>query len=288
MVHTVKLALYGMGDKTVLATDQQLREAGQEIEKLQRWFPQLQVSVEENDKTWRALSHNLCSVAAHALELYDADHPNRYMADHLHAAGKSVRAPSGEHALCAERKRATAELRAFNERIRGARALHSECVAALKEREYYSAKVEAMRVNEGRKKKVSEREVDRRLRNEMKLSETEAAVRYGWQRLADEVRDVEACKGDVLELVVLAFVRTQDYYFGRNPMGPTLAVFRRRPAWKRLSGCALKEGAHRRTACGDRDGATAPPPSEVNDDAQRRHRSAGPRLFSRVSARTGT
>lgn len=285
-MHNVKVALYGLGDKTVLATDQRLRETGETIEKLQRWFPQLQVSIEENEKAWRCVGHNIQTVAEQAQQVYNSEHANRYMLDQLHAAGVCVRPPTGEHGLHAERSRAMSELRAFNERIRELRKLHTECVGALKEKEYYHAKVEAMRVNEGRRKKVTEREVDRRLRNEMKLSEMEMHVRYRWQRLGEEVGEVEDGTERVLELVLLAFARTQDYMFSRNPMRPTLAVFHRSEGPVR-GAVGQDEEAHRRTACEEVDGLAAPPPSESSERVRRRHQSAGPRLFSKVSGKAG-
>lgn len=269
MLHSVKVALSGLGDKSVLATDQRLREADQTITQLQRWFPQLQVSVDENDKTWSTLGFNIRTVARQAQEIYAPDHPNQYMLDHLHAAGESVRPPSREHALASERGRASAQLRAFNERIREVRGLQNECVVALKEKEYYHTKVETLRVNEGRKKKVTERDVDKRLRNETKLSEVEGQLRFKWERLQQELEDVEASKESVLELVMLAFARTQDYYFGRNPMGPALSVFKSRTQTQEPSPIAVDQpevfDAHRRTVCDDDDSPCAPPPSEITE-----------------------
>lgn len=270
MLHTVKVALSGLGDKSVLATDQRLREADHTITQLQRWFPQLHVSVDENEKTWSTLGHNIRSVSQQAQEVYAPDHPNQYMLDHLRAAGESVRPPSREHALASERGRASAQLRAFNEKIREVRNLHSECVSALKEKEYYHTKVETLRVNEGRKKKVTERDVDKRLRNEMKFSDVEGQLRFTWERVQQELEDVEACKESVLELVLLAFVRTQDYYFGRNPMGPALSLFKPQtetqgPSPTGVDQREMFDHSHRHTVCDDDDDPTAPPPSEITE-----------------------
>lgn len=278
VLHNVKVALSGLADKTVLATDQCLREADHTITQLQRWFPQLQVSVEENEKTWSRLGFNIRNVAKHAQEIYAPEHSNQYMLDHLQAAGESVRSPTREHALYSERGRATTQLRAFNEKIREVRSLHSECVTALKEKEYYHTKVETLRVNEGRKKKVTERDVDKRLRNEMKFSDVEVQLRLKWERLQRELEDVEACKESVLELVLLTYIKMQDYYFGRNPMGPVLSIFKQKsetegPSPTRIDQRGTFDDVHRRAICEDEDeDPTAPPPSEVTEMRESRSR----------------
>lgn len=224
MLHGIKLAISGRGDKALLATDQRLREADHTVEELHRWFPQLQVAVEENEKIWSSVGFNMRTIARTMQKVYAAHHGIQYTLDHLHAAGEQVTKPARDHSLSAERAHAHAELRTFNDRIRQLRALQSDCVAALKEKEYYHTKVETLRVNEGRKKKVTERDVEKRLRNEQKLSEVEAELRFKWEKLQRELEEVEHSKETVLELVLVSFVHTQQYFFERNPMGPVLSL----------------------------------------------------------------
>lgn len=98
-----------------------------------------------------------------------------------------------------------------------ARSLQNECVAALKEREYYAAKVESLKCGEEkRKKKVSERDVERRVRNEGKLEEVEDGLRCKWERLQRELGDVELGKDAVVGQVLSCFVRLQIWFFERG------------------------------------------------------------------------
>lgn len=230
MLHTVKLALSSLGEKELLATDQRLQEADQTLAELQRWFPQIQVAIEENEKTWTTLGYNIRTLSRSAQEIYPTEHPIQYILDHLHTAGSEVVLPGRNHALYEPRARAACDLRAFNDRIRELRSLQMGCVAALKEKEYYHAKVETLRVNEGRKKKVTERDVDKRLRNEQKLAEVVNELNFKWDRLQKELAAVEAEKGELMEDLLWTFVRTQQYFFELNPTGAALSLLaNRRP-----------------------------------------------------------
>lgn len=230
MLHTVKLALSSRGEKELLATDQRLQEADQTLGELQRWFPQIQVVVEENEKNWTTLGYNIRTLSRNAQEIYPTEHPMQYVLDHLHMAGSEITAPGRNHALYEQRARAASSLRAFNDRIRELRSLQMGCVAALKEKEYYHAKVETLRVNEGRKKKVTERDVDKRLRNEQKLAEVVNELNFKWDRLQKELAAMDGEKGELMEEVLWAFTRTQQYFFELNPMGVALSLLaNRRP-----------------------------------------------------------
>lgn len=224
MLHTVKLALSSRGEKELLATDQRLQEADQTLAELQRWFPQIQIAIDENEKTWTTLGYNIRALSRNAQEIYPTEHPIQYILEHLHTAGSEVVLPGRTHALYEPRARAASDLRAFNDRIRELRSLQIGCVAALKEKEYYHAKVETLRVNEGRKKKVTERDVDKRLRNEQKLAEVVNELNFKWDRLQKELAAVEGEKGELMEDVLWAFARTQQYFFQLNPMGVVLSL----------------------------------------------------------------
>lgn len=224
----MKLKLSTRGDRQLLATDQRLREADNTVSELQRWYPQLQVLVEENEKAWATLAHNLRKTSRVAQQTYPAEHGLHYVLDHLHEAGTEIKAPKRGHTLYEERARVAAELRALNDRIRELRMLQMGCVAAVKEKEYYLVKVESLRVNEGRKKKVTERDVDKRLRNEQKLAEVVSDLSWKWERLMSMLERVQGEKGEIVERVMWAFVRTQRYYFDLDPMGVVLTLMRER------------------------------------------------------------
>lgn len=229
MLHSVKLALSSSrSDKAFLSADQRLREADDTITQLQRWFPQLQVAVEDNEKTWETVGYTVRKVSTVAQQTFPTEHPLQYMLDHLHAAGVEITTPTRSHELYEQRARAAANLRAFNDRIRELRNLQMGCVAALKEKEYYNAKVETLRVNEGRKKKVTERDVDKRLRNEQKLAEVANEVNFKWQRLQKELAEVESEKERIVEDVLWMFVKTQGYFFGLNPIGVAASLLESR------------------------------------------------------------
>lgn len=228
MLHGLKLVMNGRGDRTVLDSDARLRDADKVISELQRWFPQLQVAVEENEKTWATLGYNLRTVSATSQEIYSESHAMQPMLEALLGAGKQVMPPAAGDRLAEERTQSFAELRAFNDAIRELRTLQSECVGALKNKDYYANKVETMRVNESKKKKVTERDVEKRLRNEQKLNEVTSELSYKTDKLQRELDAATERKESVLNLTLHAFIHTQNHYFGRNPMPHVVAALPRR------------------------------------------------------------
>lgn len=224
MLHGLKLALSGRGEKSILETNLHLKDADRTISELQRWFPQLQVGIEENEKAWATLSYNIRTMASNAQEIYKENHDIHHTLDALHAAGEHIVKPPATDALQEERVKSFSALRAFNDTVRDLRALQTSCVAALKNKDYYETKVETMRVNEAKKKKVSDKDVDKRLRNEHKLKQVVGELTFKMDRLERELTSVLQNKERVLEIVLSTYVLSQNYYFGRNRMQPVVSL----------------------------------------------------------------
>lgn len=227
MLHGLKVAMHGRNEKTVLGTDARLQEAGRKLCILQAQFPGLEAAVEENERMWARLGFSIRSVARAAQESYPGVHAMQFVLDRLHVAGERIVPPGKGEGLHEERGRVFGELRVFNEGIRRLRGLHVGCVGALKELEYYRGKVEGIRVAEGRKRKVTEKDVERRLRNEVKLREVGAGLRFKWERLERELEEIELREEGVLDSVVWCFVHSQEWFFGRNGIQEVIAVAER-------------------------------------------------------------
>ncbi|PXF43182.1 hypothetical protein BWQ96_07126 [Gracilariopsis chorda] len=229
MLHGIKLALSAKGDRVLLETNQRLREADRVLTELRRWFPQLQAAFEENQKIWTSLAYNISTIAKTAQEVYHEHHKLQLPLDSLASAGDCVLTPVGGKAIHDERTRAVDELRAFNDCIRQLRAEQMECVSALKNKEYYSSKLETIRANESKKKKkVTDREADRRLRNEQKLRDYSTQLAYQTDKFHNELHKALDKKELLLEMVLTSYVRTQDFYFALNPMPAVLSVMQSR------------------------------------------------------------
>lgn len=224
MLHGIKMAMTRRDEKAVLGSDEKIAAVTSSLTELQAWFPQLQVAVEDNEKIWSKLGFNLQTVSATAREIYAETNPMQIMLASLQDASGKVMRPDASEDLDGQRLRASGELREFNERIRALKLLHTDCVQTLKNKDYYKSKVETMRLKENEKKKnLSDREVEKRLRNEQKLNEVTAELSFKSEKLGIELDDLLAKKDRVLGLVLESYVHTQNYYFGRNPMPHVLA-----------------------------------------------------------------
>lgn len=229
MLHGIKLALSAKGDRVLLETNQRLREADRVLTELRRWFPQLQAAFEENQKIWASLAYNISTIAKTAQEVYHEHHKLQLPIDSLASAGDCVLTPVGGKVIHDERTRAVDQLRAFNDCIRQLRAEQMECVSALKNKEYYSSKLETIRANESKKKKkVTDKEADRRLRNEQKLRDYSTQLAYQTDKFHNGLQKVLDKKELLLELVLSSYVRTQDFYFSLNPMPAVLSLLQTR------------------------------------------------------------
>lgn len=224
MFHGIKLAVIGRGDRTVLQTDERLFEAHHVLSELQRWFPALQAAVEENDKTWASLAYNIKHVGTTAQEIYHDEHPMQNALDIMTtctisaARGEPFEEPGHETA------QAKQELRAFNEQIRSLQVLKGECLAVLKNKDYYLSKVESIRQAEARRKRSTDRDIDKRVRNEQKLSEANGELLFKSEKLSRELEITLLRKERVLNAVLSAFVSTNHVKFSRNPMASVLAA----------------------------------------------------------------
>lgn len=227
MLHGIKLAISRRGEREIIDSDQQVREADKLLTQLQRWFPQLQALIDENEKIWASLGYNICSVANTAQQVYDDENGIHFMLQSLYSAGDTLISPIGYISIFEERRIASIELRTFNENIRQLRILQTDCVTVLKNRTYYVNKLKNIRQNEGKKtksKKISERDTDRRVRNEQKLADYSNQAFYQVERLRKELEMVINRKEIVTGLVLSSYIRTQDFFLGRNPMPPVLSL----------------------------------------------------------------
>lgn len=231
MLHGLKLAISNRaGARAIIDTDQRVKEADKILTDLQRWFPKLQAAIDENEKTWAKLGYNMCTISKTAQEILEEDNTMHYTLHSLYGAGESVLKPLGSDALSDERSRSNAELRSFNDNVRTLRGLQQECVAALRNKDYYTTKVESIRTNENRKKnRMTDRENERRLRNEEKLNDYTMEANFKADKLQVELEKVVSRKQHVLECAVGCYVRTQDMFFGRNPMSPVATLLAHSP-----------------------------------------------------------
>ncbi|KAI0566796.1 hypothetical protein FGB62_6g134 [Gracilaria domingensis] len=225
MLHELKLAFSAKADKALLETDQRLRDADRILTELRRWFPQLQAAFEENEKIWASLAYNICTMAKTAQQVFSEKHPMQAPLDQLSAAGQCVLKPAAGDALHDERARTVAELRAFNDCIRLLRDTQMDCVSALKNKQYYASKLETIRSTEtARRRKITDKEAERRLRNEQKLTDYSTQLAFQTEKLQTELQKALAKKQLLLEMVMNTYVRAQHFYFSLNPMQSILPL----------------------------------------------------------------
>lgn len=225
MLHGIKLAMNGRGAGDLLENDKGIAYAQRVVTDLLRWFPQLQAAVEENDKTWCTLGYNMKTVASTAQEIYGEQHPMMVMLESLQSASAKVASVQG-HELEDERAKASTELREFNECLRSLRTLQEECVQTLKNKMYYQGKVDGIRrrdTEKSAKKKPNEKEVEKRLRNEQKLTEVNGLLDFKSDKLTRELSAILERKDKVLGTVLACYVHTQNCNFARNPMPAVIA-----------------------------------------------------------------
>ncbi|CAN8067873.1 unnamed protein product [Agarophyton chilense] len=225
MLHELKLAFSTKGDKFLLETDQRLREADRILTELRRWFPQLQAAFEENEKIWASLAYNICTMAKTAQQVFAETHPMQAPLDQLSNAGQCLLKPAAGDALNDERARTVSELRAFNDCIRQLRATQLHCVSALKNKQYYASKLETIRSTESaRRRKFTDKDAERRLRNEQKLTDYSTQLAYQAEKLQIELQKALDKKQLLLEMVMNSYVRAQHFYFSLNPMHTVLPL----------------------------------------------------------------
>lgn len=219
------MAMNGRAGGDVLENDRGIAYANRVVTDLLRWFPQLQAAVEENDKTWCTLGYNMKMVASTAQEIYGEQNSMMVMLESLQTASAKVASVQG-HELEDERARASSELREFNECLRSLRTLQEECVQTLKNKVYYQGKVDGIRrrdTEKSAKKKPNEKEVEKRLRNEQKLTEVNGMLDFKSDKLARELAAILERKDKVLGTVLSCYVHTQNCNFARNPMPAVIA-----------------------------------------------------------------
>lgn len=237
MLHEIKLAMFKQCEREIIDSDQRVKEADKILTQLQRWFPQLQALIDENEKIWTSLGYNICSVAHTAQQVYDDENGIHFMLQSLYCAGETLISSNGYNSIFEERRIALGELRTFNESIRQLRILQIHCVNVLKNRAYYVNKLKNMRENEAKKnksKKTSERETDRRIRNEQKLADFSNQAFYQVERLGRELEIITNRKEIVTGLVISSYVRTQDFLLGRNAMAPVLSLLTTHGSFKNI------------------------------------------------------
>lgn len=222
------MVINGQNDKSLIEGDEQLTKSSAVVSDLQSWFPQLQAAIEENEKTWSSLGYNMKKVASTSQEIYGEGCPMQIMLEGLQVAGSKVIKPDASDNLLEERAKSAADLRAFNERIRGLRMIQEECVQTMKNKAYYQEKVETMRKKENEKaakrsKSATEKEAEKRLRNEQKLTEVSTKLLTQIDNLSRELEVTVVKKEEVLARVLNCYIHTQNYFFARNPMPVVLA-----------------------------------------------------------------
>lgn len=263
MLHGIKLAMNSRAGGDVLENDQGIAYANRVVTDLLRWFPQLQAAVEENDKTWCTLGYNMKMVASTAQEIYGEQNSMMVMLESLQTASAKVASAQG-HELEDERARASNELREFNECLRSLRALQEECVQTLKNKMYYQDKVDGIRrrdTEKSAKKKPNEKEVEKRLRNEQKLTEVNGLLDFKSDKLSRELAAILERKDKVLGTVLSCYVHTQNCNFARNPMPAVIAYMPVLSPRARNSQYSDSGPPQRHASYGQPPRAPSPPPS---------------------------
>jgi hypothetical protein len=227
MLHEIKVAMSGRDGRDLAENDERVARAGRAVLDLQKWFPQLQAAVEENDRTWSALGRNMRTVASTAQGIYGGDSPMQMALELLRDAGVRVGDPRANEDVADQQTAARSELSAFNDRVRQLRLHHEDCVQTLRNKIYYEDKVGALRRKDREralKKGASDKDVERRMRNEQKLSEVTGELLFKADKLARELEAAVARKEQVAGVVLESYVHTQSEHFARSPMPAVLAA----------------------------------------------------------------
>lgn len=256
MLHELKVAIVGKGDKTLLKQHEHLKVMDEKISKLLRWFPQLQSRVEDNEDSWSHLALNIRSFANIARDICHSENPLTGAIDSLYRAGESLQRPNDTHYLACAYSKSFTDLRMFNESIRKLRFQLDDCMMTLKNKDYYETKVETMLNNESKKRRVSDKEIERRIRNEQKLTEAAGELAFKTDKLQKDLTTVLDKKDFVLKAMATSFIEMQNYYLLNNSLS---SVFQALPVSQARSPVYISHGSFDESSKDHSHEASTPP-----------------------------
>lgn len=227
MLHNIKLALAGRPDDTILKSDSRLHGADMVLQDLQRLLPRLEAALDENENLWASLGHNLTSTAGTLKSLFPATSTRMHVTlDALTSAGGHISKCRSHHPLSTEAATCRAELRAFTSVVDELRATFTATVDAFRTRERYRAKVDVLvEAENGTRRRQTDREVARRIRNEQKLNQICREADVLAEKLQDQVDQTVVKKRVVVNTVVMTFLNFQHAHLAGDRMSPVIAAF---------------------------------------------------------------
>lgn len=227
MFQNIKLALTGRSDETILKSDARLHDADVVLQDLQRLLPKLEAALDENENLWASLGHNLTTTAGTLKSLFPATSTRMHVTlDALTSAGFHISKCRTHHPLSTESATCRAELRAFTAVVDELRATFAATVDAFRTRERYRAKVEVLvEAENANRRRQTDREVARRIRNEQKLNQVGREADVLAEKLQDQVDQTVIKKRVVVNTVVMKFLHFQHAHLAGDRMAPVIAAF---------------------------------------------------------------
>lgn len=227
MLNNIKLALTGRSDDTILKSDSRLHDADNVLQDLQRLLPKLEAALDENENLWASLGHNLTTTAGTLKSLFPATSTRMHVTlDALTSAGVHISKCRSNHPLSKEAATCRAELRAFNTVVDELRATFTATVDAFRSRERYRTKVDVLvEAESAARRRQTDREVARRIRNEQKLNQICREADVLAEKLQDQVDQTMVKKRVVVNTVVMTFLNFQHAHLAGDRMSPVIAAF---------------------------------------------------------------
>lgn len=229
LLDSFKRTISGKSVADILNSDPRIRAIDNMLHVLQRSFPKLQAVVDENEKVWSSLGHNVMSMADVLKAVGQSDVSNTRVhttLDTLRSAGKQVFKAVSSYPFKDEGQRCQDELRSFNEELRSLQAMRTDCITLLKAREYCKEKVKAMHCSEREFRKISVRNIAHRVRNERNLDDVVRETESMIERLQKRAVKTLLRKERIVRLVLKTFIRLQNENFGPGISEPVMDAFR--------------------------------------------------------------
>lgn len=227
MLHNLKLVLTGRPDDSVLKLDPRLLDAQLVLQELQRELPKLEASLDENEKLWASLGHNVTTTAGALKSLYPATNTRMHVTlDALTSAGTHISKCRTHTPLSTDTVACRAELRAFFGAVESLRTTFAATIDAFRTRERYRSKIDVfLEAENGTRRRQTDREVARRIRNEQKLNQVGREADVLAEKLKDQVNQTLVKKSVVMNTVVMTFLKIQNAHLSGDRMSPVLAAF---------------------------------------------------------------
>lgn len=233
MFHVFKRSIKGVGVRKLVSEDQTLQATEQTLTEWISSVTMLMDIIQANEKAWTDLFTSIAAFQPVASAIYpptDTD-AQACLAALAGARGTLETPADGLESYSSAVQRldiAKQELATLLTRMQKAQTLHGQRLASIREFRYYESKAREMIATEERRgSTVSQKNVDRRARNQTKSVELTAKLNSETNQLLHEMDDLSVERLASTDRALAAIVLLQSHYFRANPIANAYATVSR-------------------------------------------------------------